>query len=62
MDKGKCCLPPTRQRRRNPRESLVKFRRGYLEDTRIPLLTVRVSEAADLLVCFSVYFRREKEN
>lgn len=51
---------PSRQMRRNPRESLVKFREGYMEpQTGISQLSMRVSEAADLLICLSAYFRRE---
>lgn len=47
--------------RRNPRESLGKFRGGYLKKTGISLLSMIVSKTADLLTCLSAYFKRKKK-
>lgn len=55
------CLPSTKQMRRNVRESLVKFRGGYLEKISMSLFNMIVSEAVDLLICLIAYFRRGKK-
>lgn len=53
---------PTKQMRKNLRESLVKFRGGYMEkEMSILLFDMIVSKAADLLICLSAYFKREKK-